>query len=159
MDITLNGIKGAIAIVAVVVGYLADSFSELVVVLVFLMIFDYITGIMASYFRKDLESGKGALGIFKKAAFMLLVILGFFFDFVISYLAQKTGFHAGTNGLFGIATCCWLIGTESLSIIENLGDIGVPIPGFLKGAFTKLKDTAEDMAAVTDKGEKDKNGL
>lgn len=146
MDTTINSLKGAIAVIAGVVGYLADCFSELVVVLVFLMIFDYITGIMAAYFRKDLESGRGIKGIFKKFAFMLLVLLGFFLDFVVGYLVQKVGLKITTGGLFGIATCCWLIGTESLSIIENLGHIGVPIPVFLKGAFTKLKDTAEDMA-------------
>jgi len=46
--------------------------------------------------------------------------------------------------MFGIATTLWLIGTEGMSIIENLGVIGVPIPKFLKPAFSKLKNQAEE---------------
>lgn len=106
------------------------------------LIFDYATGVIAAYFRKDLESWKGIKGILKKFSFMLLVLLGFFLDYVVTYLVQRVGLQITTGGLFGIATTCWLIGTEGISIIENLGVIGVPIPGFLKPAFTKLKEEA-----------------
>lgn len=154
MDKTIIGFKGSIAVITGVVSYLINCFTELVVVLVFLMIFDYVTGVMAAYIRKDLESKKGIQGIFKKFAFILLVVIAFFFDYVVTYLVQKVGMQISTGGLFGIATTCWLIGTEALSIIENLGDIGVQIPGFLQSAFTKLKDSAEEIAVNSTKGEK-----
>jgi toxin secretion/phage lysis holin len=138
--------KGVIAIITAVLSYLLNCFTELIVVLVFLMIFDYITGIMAAYVRKEISSYKGIIGIFKKFSFILLVVLGFFFDYVISYLMKQTGLNFTTFGLVGIATCCWLIGTEAISIIENLSEIGVPIPGFLKKAFEKLKESSEEAA-------------
>ena len=89
---------------------------------------------------------EGVLWAFlKKVSFMLLVTLGFLLDFVISYLMQeKAGTSFSTGGMFGIATTLWLIGTEGMSIIENLGVIGVPIPKFLKPAFSKLKNQAEE---------------
>ena len=42
--------------------------------------------------------------------------------------------------------CCWLIGNELISILENLGKMGVPFPGFLKKLFGKFKDTADTLA-------------
>ena len=44
------------------------------------------------------------------------------------------------KGTFGIATTIWLIGNEGISITENLGVIGVPLPPFLTQAFRKLKN-------------------
>ena len=126
-----TGIKGTIAAVTGVIAYLAGCLNELVIILVILMIFDYITGVMAAFVRKDLASWKGVVGILKKVSFMLLVTLGFLLDFIISYLMQeKAGATFSTGGMFGIATTLWLIGTEGMSIIENLGVIGVPIPKF-----------------------------
>lgn len=141
-----TGIKSTIAAVTGVIAYLADCLNELVIILVLLMIFDYVTGVMAAFVRKDLASWKGVVGILKKVSFMLLVTLGFLLDFVISYLMQeKAGTAFSTGGMFGIATTLWLIGTEGMSIIENLGVIGVPIPKFLKPAFSKLKNQAEKV--------------
>jgi len=47
-----------------VFAYLVGCLSELVIILVLLMIFDYITGVMAAFARKDLASWKGVIGIF-----------------------------------------------------------------------------------------------
>lgn len=141
-----TGIKGTIAAVTGVIAYLAGCLNELVIILVILMILDYATGVIAAYFKKELSSWRGLRGILKKFSFMLLVTLGFLLDFVISYLMQeKAGTAFSTGGIFGIATTLWLIGTEGMSIIENLGVIGVPIPKFLKPAFSKLKNQAEEV--------------
>ena len=139
-------VKGTIGAVTGVIAYLAGCLNELVIILVLLMILDYATGVIAAFARKDLASWKGVVGILKKVSFMLLVTLGFLLDFVISYLMQeKAGTAFSTGGMFGIATTLWLIGTEGMSIIENLGVIGVPIPKFLKPAFSKLKNQAEKV--------------
>ena len=76
---------------------------------------------------------------------MLLVILGFLIDFVAMHLIEKTGVQFDTHGIFGIATTCWLIGNEGLSILENTAIIGLPIPPFLKPALVKLKNQVEEM--------------
>lgn len=140
-------IKFALATLYSISAYLTNSFGVLIIVLIILMIFDYLTGIMAAYINKSLESGAGLLGILKKVSFILLVVLGFLADIVITYLMQKIGIKISTGGLFGIATTCWLIGNESLSVIENLGEIGVPVPKFLKDAFVKIKNISEDISS------------
>ena len=140
-----TGIKGTIAAVTGVIAYLVGCLNELVIILVILMILDYATGVIAAYFKKELSSLRGLHGILKKFSFMLLVILGFLIDFVAIHLIEKTGVQFDTHGIFGIATTCWLIGNEGLSILENTAIIGLPIPPFLKPALVKLKNQVEEM--------------
>lgn len=138
-------VKGIAAVITGVTGYLINCFSELVVILILLMLVDYITGVIAAFFKKELSSWKGLQGILKKFSFMLLVALGFLLDFVITYLIDKMGLNFSTSGIFGIATTCWLIGNEGLSILENAAVIGLPIPPFLKPALSKIKETADNI--------------
>ena len=140
-----TGIKGTIAAVTGVIAYLVGCLNELVIILVILMILDYVTGVIAAYFKKELSSWRGLRGILKKFSFMLLVILGFLVDFVAMHLIEKTGVQFDTHGIFGIATTCWLIGNEGLSILENTAIIGLPVPPFLKPALVKLKNQVEEM--------------
>lgn len=137
--------KGILAVTTGVTSYLLNCFTELVVVLVILMLFDYVTGVIAAFFRKELSSWRGLQGILKKFSFMLLVVLGFLLDFVVTYLIEKVGLQFSTNGIFGIATTCWLIGNEGLSILENSAVIGLPVPPFLKPALSKIKETADSI--------------
>lgn len=137
-------VKGTIGAVTGVIAYLAGCLNELVIILVLLMILDYVTGVIAAYFKKELSSWRGLQGILKKFSFMLLVILGFLIDFVAMHLIEKTGVQFDTHGIFGIATTCWLIGNEGLSILENAAIIGLPIPPFLKPALAKLKNQVEE---------------
>lgn len=137
--------KGILAVTTGVTSYLLNCFTELVVVLVILMLFDYVTGVIAAFFKKDLSSWRGLQGILKKFSFMLLVVLGFLLDFVVTYLIEKVGLQFSTNGIFGIATTCWLIGNEGLSILENSAVIGLPVPPFLKPALSKIKETADSI--------------
>jgi toxin secretion/phage lysis holin len=115
------------------------------------MVFDYVTGICAAYILGEIKSRKSMVGAIKKTAYMLLVVLGFLLDFVLSSLMERVGLSFTTAGFFGLATTCWLIGTEAISIIENLGVIGVPIPEFLSKGFEKLINASKSLMNEDDK--------
>ncbi len=138
-------VKGLFTLIVTVFSYLTGRVNELVVVLSFLMILDYITGVAAAFVEERLESRKSLIGIIKKIGYMALLAIAFFIDFVILFLSDNTGVILPLSGLFGIGTCCWLIGTEGLSILENLSKIGVPFPSFLSKAFTQLKDSSDKI--------------
>lgn len=137
--------KGAIAVTAGVIAYLTDRINVITVVLVFLMIFDYVTGVIAAWIKKEISSQKSIVGVIKKLAYLMIVVMGCFFDLVAMYMAQGIGLNFSTGGAVGVAVICWLIGTESISIIENLGVIGVPVPPFLTGGFERLKNLSEEV--------------
>lgn len=133
-------LRGAFSALVAVIGYLLNCFTEMVVVLVFLMIMDYLTGLAAAYVRKDIQSNVGLIGLLKKFGFMCLVTLAFLLDYLIANFLLTLNIHLPVQGTFGVATTIVLVGNEGVSIIENLGAIGVPIPRFLRNAFQKLKD-------------------
>lgn len=109
-------------------------------VLVGFMAADYITGlVVAGVFHKSgktengaLESRAGFKGLVRKCGILLLVLLAVLLD-------QATGLS-----FIRTAVCFFFIANEGLSILENLGLMGVPYPAFLKNMLEALKKQADE---------------
>lgn len=110
--------------------------------LVAFMAADYITGILvAAVFRRSPKTRQGALssragfiGLLKKCDILLLVLLAVMLD----NLTGSSFIRAGV--------CLFFTANEGLSILENLGLMGVPYPRF-------LRDMLEAMRKTNDEGE------
>ena len=63
---------------------------------------------------------------------------GFAADLLVSLTAESFGLPAGLPALFGLMATLLLSLNELLSIVENLGEIGVPMPKPLVDALHKL---------------------
>ncbi|MBE7033673.1 MAG: phage holin family protein [Ruminococcaceae bacterium] len=108
--------------------------------LVLFMIVDYITGMtVALVFHKSgktknggASSSVGFKGIAKKICVFLLVAL-----------ATRVDSMSKTNYVRN-ATIFFFIANEGLSVIENIGLMGVKYPTFLKKALEALKDKSEE---------------
>lgn len=101
-----------------------------------LNISDYITGIMAAPYRdvtdeRPIKSYKSIRGIQKKVCMYLLVMVGWIVDTMLNTTLQQAGFSFVWPSIFAIVITCWLIFNEIISLLENLDDIGVPIPSWL----------------------------
>ena len=97
--------------------------------LLIFILFDYLTGILKSYKSKTLNSNKGIKGIKKKVGILLLVSISCFIDRLI-----------GDSGLIRTSVIYYLVANEGLSIIENLGEMDILIPEFLKDKLEQLKN-------------------
>ena len=97
--------------------------------LVAFVVLDYLCGVWAAFTRKELDSAIGAKGIAKKVGFFVLVAIAHLLD-------QMAGMGAP---VLKTATIWFLLANEGLSILENLGEIGVPIPETLQDALRRLK--------------------
>lgn len=65
-------------------------------------------------------------------------------DYVIQQAIIKVGVElSGIGVYFGMIVTIWLILNECLSILENLAEIGVPLPAFLMKAVERLKKSTE----------------
>jgi toxin secretion/phage lysis holin len=117
--------------------------KTLEILLIFIVI-DYITGVAAAVKTKTLKSSTGYEGILKKATMFLVVIIA----------AQLDRISNNSAGLFRTATAFFFIANDGLSIIENIGELGVKLPAFLTRSLEKLKDTSEKM----DKNDDDTKG-
>lgn len=121
-----------------------------ITVLIVAMIVDYATGMAAAWHDSSLSSKKGVFGIVKKISYLALVCVGMGVDWLIYSGLQSVNVQLGYTFFFGVLVTIWLIINELISILENLGQIGVPMPGFLKTIINKLKITAENAAVKED---------
>ena len=109
-------------------------------VLAVVMVLDYATGIAAAWSCKLLSSRVGVKGIVKKVAYLALVAVGMVVDYLISSALLRVGVDIQINYCFGMMISVWLIINELLSIRENLGKLGIPLPDFLLKAIERLRD-------------------
>lgn len=141
-------------------GALAAYFNVLtipLVVLVVVMLIDYVTGMAAASYTKQLNSRVGVIGIVKKAGYLALVAVGMVVDYLISNALVSIGVSLQINYCFGMIITIWLIINELISILENLGELNIPLPGFLVKIIKDLKSKVEDKAASGKHYKEDEN--
>lgn len=130
-----------------------------VLLLVLCNIIDYITGLISAKYRADgsISSYKSMKGIFKKVTMWLLVVVGSIIDELIKYSVASMGVAIPVSFLIGCVVAIWLICNEVISIIENMKDIGVPIPAFILPLVKNIKGQTEKLAEknISDKKEKE----
>lgn len=90
--------------------------------LIAFVIIDYITGVCVAIRKKKLSSGVGASGIAKKISIFALVSLSHIID----------RFLLGKDDILRTVTTLFYIANEAMSIIENVGKVGLPLPPKLR---------------------------
>lgn len=127
-----------------------------VYILVACNIIDYVTGIMAAVRRGEkISSEIGIGGIAKKVGQWLLVLIGWFVDVMIEYAGKTISPDLQIPIIVAICVAVWLVFNELISILENLEDIGVPMPAFLSKIVHFFLKRVEDIgeASVPDEEE------
>lgn len=108
-------------------------------------IIDYVTGICAAGYRKEnVSSYRSFRGIAKKICMWLLIAVGAMLDILLEYAAKNVGISLGGEYIAGSLAAVWLIANEVISILENIRDIGTPLPPFLMTIAGNIKGKAED---------------
>jgi toxin secretion/phage lysis holin len=135
------------ATVSVALGALAAYFNVLLVpltILIVVMIIDYATGMTSAWKNGELESKTGLIGILKKVSYLVLVAVGGVVDYLISAGLAAANVEISITYCCGLIVCVWLIINELISILENLSELGTPIPKFLVNVVHRLKNTVEN---------------
>lgn len=125
----------AIGVIGAGVSYLVGGFDSTVTALLMFMAIDFVTGlIVGGVFHKSpktetgtLESKAGWKGLCKKGVVLFFVFIGTQLDILLTTEYIRDG------------VCIAFIVNELLSIIENAGLMGVPIPKILANAIEILK--------------------
>ena len=143
--------------VTVVLSWLAARLGVLflpVILLMIMMALDYITGMLASKAEAIREpdnpeygwsSRKGILGIIKKIGYIILVVVAVSLDHILVQAAAPLGF-ALPKAIFGLLVTVWLVLNEMLSVVENAGRMGAPVPPWLARCVASLKDKIDQEA-------------
>ena len=131
------------AIGAGVASTLLGGWDKSLEILLIFIIMDYITGVAAAFKTKTLKSSVGFEGLMKKGAIFLIVILA----------AQLDRITGNAAGVFRTSTAFFFIANDGLSIMENVGEMGVKLPGFLTKALTKLRDEQDTSGTSNDEND------
>ncbi|MFC7787050.1 MULTISPECIES: phage holin family protein [unclassified Rossellomorea] len=107
---------------------LFGEWNSLLTILLIAVILDYFTGMIASGIEGELSSKSGLKGIGRKVLIFALVTVAHLIDTIL------TNQHFIRN-----ATIIFYLCNEMISIIENVGRAGVPVPEFLRKAVEVLK--------------------
>lgn len=121
-------IDSVLAVTATTFIYLIGGLDIALVCLLIAIVLDYISGIIKAYVTKELSSKIGLKGILKKVGVLLIVMLSVLVDRV-----------TGETGAVRTLVIYYFVANEGLSILENLGQAGVPIPESIKKALKVLK--------------------
>jgi toxin secretion/phage lysis holin len=132
MRITICTAVGAAG--GLIAGLFGGWDASLQALLIFMAV-DYITGVITASVGKSPKSKSGSLcsaigwkGLSKKGVVLLLVLVAQWLDVALS------------TSYIRDAVCISFMANELLSITENAGLIGVPLPDILKKAIEVLHD-------------------
>ena len=109
--------------------------DHLLIALLAFIVIDFITGMLSAVARGSLSSKVGHQGVLKKLAYFLLVGFAHVVDV---YVVQDSDYKFRTVAI-GL-----ILANEGISILENLAELGVPIPKKLLGLFERMKDRDKD---------------
>lgn len=137
----MNGLERLDIIYKLIFSILGSSFSflfggwsQLLQILLVFIVLDYLTGIIAAAIKGNLSSDVGLKGIPKKVLILIMVAVGHLIDLALG----------GNSHLTRDAVIFFYLANELLSIIENTGRAGLPIPPIIRRAlriFQEKKDT------------------
>lgn len=129
----MNGLKefakAIIAAVCSVCGFIFGDMDGLMTALIILIVMDYVSGVVAAIAEKKLSSAVGAKGIAKKVFMLLIVAAANVADVSI----------IGEGHVLKSVTAAFYTANECLSLIENAGRLGVPVPKKLLDVLEQLK--------------------
>lgn len=117
-------------------------------------IVDWVSGWMKSSMKGESCSRVGAIGAMKKVWYWVVIGIAFFIGFSFEQMGQTIGISLEFMDFVGWFVLANYLVNEIRSILENLVEMGVPVPAYLvKG----LKVTAEriETAAGLNSGEKE----
>lgn len=114
-------------------GYFLGGCDGLLYALIAFVVVDYITGVMCAIADHSLSSEVGFKGICRKVLIFLLVGIANILDVQV----------IGTGSVLRTAVVFFYISNEGISLIENAGHLGLPIPKKMKEVLEQLHDRSE----------------
>ena len=115
-------------------GWFLGGCDGLIYALIAFVVIDYITGLMCAVVNKQLSSEIGFKGIFRKVLIFMLVGVGNIVDKQL----------IGSGSVIRTAVVFFYLSNEGISIIENAGILGLPIPQKLKDVLAQLKGKGDE---------------
>lgn len=131
----LMKLQGFLAVLGIPITFLFGEWSPFMNVLLVFIALDTLTGFFKALVNRQLRGRNMSLGILRKAGIFLVLIIGNMIDVVLfdSVPVAKS------------ALIFFYIGMEGISIVENLHELGIPIPDFIGRYLETIKEKGEAL--------------
>ncbi|WP_332238865.1 phage holin family protein [Sporolactobacillus sp. KGMB 08714] len=115
------------AAIGAVTGYLYGGWTSLMGILIAFVVIDYVSGVLAAAYLGKLSSKVGFHGIAKKVMIFFIVAVAHLSDqiFGLDHIAMNAAIY-------------FYLANELISIIENAGRMGLPVPNQVKNMVELL---------------------
>lgn len=125
-------VNNAISIVLTTFVYLVGGIDVAMKSLLIVIVIDYITGVISAIYNKKLNSTIGLKGILKKFSYLIIVSLSVILDRIV-----------GDTGAIRTLIIYFFVANDGISIVENIGKMGVPLPKKLTEVLEQLKSKGD----------------
>lgn len=98
-------------------------------ILLTVIVLDYITGVCKAIYNRKMNSKVGAKGIIKKLGYLIVVAVSVELDRI-----------TGNTGAIRTLVVYFFVANEGISILENWGGMGLPLPQKLTDTLEQLKN-------------------
>ncbi len=116
-------------IIAAVSGFIGGMDGIMYALIAFITI-DYATGVAVAVKEKKLSSEVGFWGLVRKVCILALVGVAHYID---CYVMQS-------GDVIRTVAAMYYIGNEGISILENCGNLGLPLPPKLMAVMVQIKE-------------------
>jgi toxin secretion/phage lysis holin len=134
--ITLEGGKKMKNVINFVMGtllttvvYFLGGLDTALKTLLILIVLDYITGVCQAIINKKINSTIGAKGIVKKVGYLVIVAVSVLLDEIV-----------GDTGAIRNLVIYFFVANEGISILENWGFMGLPLPQKIMDVLEQIKN-------------------
>jgi toxin secretion/phage lysis holin len=122
-----------IAIAGGFLTYVFGGWDTCIMVLVGFIAVDYATGVISGIIQQKLNSHTGFRGLLRKCTILLVLIIAVLLDRLLN----------NSMWVFRTLTCYFYIANEGISIFENAGKCGIPLPKKLINTLEQLNKRGE----------------
>lgn len=149
----LSEIKGVLVAVFTFLTALWGWLGWAILLLAFAMLMDYITGSAAAKAKGEWSSEKAREGIRHKVGEIIAVGAAAFADLGVEVALHSVDLlplfsSIGWPHCFTLIVTLWYLFTELGSIVENAGELGAPIPAWLRKGVAVLQTKADEAGSV-----------
>ena len=110
--------------------YIFGGMDKMLAILIIFISIDFVSGFIKAWVTKEFTSSKFYIGGAKKIGILIIVAVATQLDKLISI----------DNMALRTVTISYYIANEGFSILENWGQLGLPLPKVLKDALAKLRE-------------------
>ena len=126
-------LKNIMSVILTTFIYLLGGVDVALQCLLVMIILDYISGIASAIYNKNLDSKIGLKGILKKFMYLVIVCVSVIIDKIV-----------GNTGVVITLVIYFFVANDGLSIIENMGKMGIPLPKKLIDTLNQLKNKGDE---------------